>query len=238
MDIWDYLGWKDTLADPPSIRPRAGRPIPNRAAIANDYTPQMVVNGGSHVLGSNSSAIEKAIAQEAAITKAAEFLSVPGRLTTTGSGDQLTVKLPERRACRTRPPCRSGRLPKGEWTVMITRGENKGPHRHLSQRGAALGRSRRVERQDQLLEHPSLQSDLAGDGVETAAVTGANRDRGHAELHARRGDERRSANTPTNSVSHHLVRRCAMLLRLKHPGMGAGIAAPIATKKGRQISRP
>lgn len=60
VDYWDYLGWKDTLAlHGHTLRQRA------YAAARGDrevYTPQVVVNGVVHVLGSDKAAIEKAIA--------------------------------------------------------------------------------------------------------------------------------------------------------------------------------
>ena len=59
VDYWDYLGWKDTLASPRnSSRQRA------YAAARRDgqvYTPQMVINGARHVVGSDAGAIETAI---------------------------------------------------------------------------------------------------------------------------------------------------------------------------------
>jgi hypothetical protein len=45
IDIWDYLGWKDTLANPKH----------------SVYTPQIVVNGATQVLGSDAGAVERAI---------------------------------------------------------------------------------------------------------------------------------------------------------------------------------
>ncbi len=61
IDYWDYLGWKDTLASPAdSARQR------DYARVRGDrqvYTPQIVVNGAMHVLGSDRAAIERTIAQ-------------------------------------------------------------------------------------------------------------------------------------------------------------------------------
>jgi hypothetical protein len=61
IDYWDYLGWKDTLADPRySARQRAyARGRGDRQV----YTPQVVINGSVHALGSDKAAIERAIAQ-------------------------------------------------------------------------------------------------------------------------------------------------------------------------------
>lgn len=51
VDYWDYLGWKDTLA-----KPEYSQRQYDYAKTRNDgsvYTPQMVINGGAHVVGSN-----------------------------------------------------------------------------------------------------------------------------------------------------------------------------------------
>jgi len=60
IDYWDYLGWKDTLASPgDSARQRAYAHVRGDREV---YTPQIVVNGATHVLGSDKTAIEHAIA--------------------------------------------------------------------------------------------------------------------------------------------------------------------------------
>ncbi len=59
VDIWDYLGWKDTLAsDKNSERQKAYAKARGDNAI---YTPQVVVNGMLGVNGSDPAAIDKAI---------------------------------------------------------------------------------------------------------------------------------------------------------------------------------
>ena len=59
VDIWDYLGWKDTLAsDKNSDRQKAYAKARGDGAI---YTPQVVVNGMIGVNGSDSAAINEAI---------------------------------------------------------------------------------------------------------------------------------------------------------------------------------
>jgi hypothetical protein len=59
VDIWDYLGWKDTLAsDKNSERQKAYAKARGDGAI---YTPQVVVNGMIGVKGSDATAIEEAI---------------------------------------------------------------------------------------------------------------------------------------------------------------------------------
>jgi hypothetical protein len=59
VDYWDYLGWKDTLANPKfSERQRAYARTRGDGAI---YTPQLVVNGIAHVNGSDEGQIARAI---------------------------------------------------------------------------------------------------------------------------------------------------------------------------------
>jgi hypothetical protein len=59
IDYWDYLGWKDTLASPAhSERQRAYAHVRGDRQV---YTPQIVVNGAMHVLGSDRAAIDRAI---------------------------------------------------------------------------------------------------------------------------------------------------------------------------------
>src|SRR5262245_31143170 len=61
VDYWDYLGWKDTLAlKGHSNRERAYAEARGDREV---YTPQIVVNGVVHVLGSDKAAIERAIMQ-------------------------------------------------------------------------------------------------------------------------------------------------------------------------------
>ena len=79
IDYWDYLGWKDTLASPAhSARQRAYARVRGDRQV---YTPQIVVNGSTHVLGSDRSAVERAITvtdRNAAIMSAPVLMSVGG----------------------------------------------------------------------------------------------------------------------------------------------------------------
>jgi hypothetical protein len=72
VDYWDYLGWKDTLA----LRGHSDRQRAYAGARGDRevYTPQVVVNGVVHVLGSDKAAIEKAIAQT---RRDADVLALP-----------------------------------------------------------------------------------------------------------------------------------------------------------------
>src|SRR3954468_1068648 len=83
-DIWDYLGWKDTLAVPGhSKRQKA---YSHARGDREVYTPQVVVNGAVQTLGSDQAAIERAIAQS---RRNVATLSQP--LTITVENGRLTV---------------------------------------------------------------------------------------------------------------------------------------------------
>src|SRR5436305_4431744 len=59
IDYWDYLGWKDTLADSRfTARQKADSQVRGDREV---YTPQVVVNGSVHVIGSDRPGIEDAI---------------------------------------------------------------------------------------------------------------------------------------------------------------------------------
>jgi hypothetical protein len=87
IDIWDYLGWKDTLAlAGHSARQRAYAELRGDRQV---YTPQMVVNGSVHVLGSDREAIERAIVQTKHNTA---VMSLPVLVSADGSDLTVTIK--------------------------------------------------------------------------------------------------------------------------------------------------
>ena len=84
VDYWDYLGWKDTLAmSGHSNRQRAYAKARGDRQV---YTPQVVVDGAIHALGSDKAAIEHAIRQTHDQNAA---LTLP--VTLHRAGDKLTV---------------------------------------------------------------------------------------------------------------------------------------------------
>src|SRR5262245_60743211 len=86
VDYWDYLGWKDTLADSRfSARQKAYSHV---RGDRNLYTPQMIVNGSAQVIGSDRTAIDGAIKTT---SKTEGVMSVP--VTMTLSGKQLNVSV-------------------------------------------------------------------------------------------------------------------------------------------------
>jgi hypothetical protein len=118
IDYWDYLGWKDTLADSRfTARQKAYSQVRGDREV---YTPQVVVNGSVHAVGSDRAAIDNAID---VTNKAEGVMSLP--VTLTQSGKQITVSVTP-----------SGKTPRhGEvWIcsiaksvpISIGRGENGG----------------------------------------------------------------------------------------------------------------
>lgn len=70
VDYWDYLGWKDTLASPRfSNRQRTYSAARGDGQV---YTPQIVVNGRDHVVGSDANALDTVLARHIAAAPAAD----------------------------------------------------------------------------------------------------------------------------------------------------------------------
>jgi hypothetical protein len=81
VTYWDYLGWKDTLARPEfTERQRAYAAERRDRAV---YTPQMIVNGREHVIGSDRSALDRAIHRQ---TEAGRTPEVPVAMTLENDG--------------------------------------------------------------------------------------------------------------------------------------------------------
>ena len=119
IDYWDYLGWKDTLADSRfSARQKAYSHMRGEREV---YTPQVVVNGSAHVLGSDRARIESAIEDT---KKADGVMSVP--ISMTLAGKQINISVP----ASGKGPAAHGEV----WIcsiskavpILIGRGENRG----------------------------------------------------------------------------------------------------------------
>lgn len=120
VDYWDYLGWKDTLALPGHAkRQRAYAGTRGDRAV---YTPQAVVNGATHVLGSDKHAIERAVKQARANTQRP---SVP--MTVSVADGKINVDIA---AAAGKPPAQAAEIwlcpMKKQVPVTIGRGENRG----------------------------------------------------------------------------------------------------------------
>jgi hypothetical protein len=117
IDYWDYLGWKDTLADSRfSARQKAYSRVRGDRDV---YTPQVIVNGAVHLIGSDREGIESAIGDT---RKNEGVMSVP--VTMSLAGRQINVAVAAGSA-----------MAHGEvWIcsvskavpISITRGENSG----------------------------------------------------------------------------------------------------------------
>ncbi|MCB1502267.1 MAG: DUF1223 domain-containing protein [Bauldia sp.] len=115
VDYWDYLGWKDTLASHENtLRQKSYAEARGDRQV---YTPQVVVNGTTHVVGSNRRQIEAAL-------DTSKPLPVP--VTMSAGTDSTTVTVGDAEA--------SGPSKGTIWlamyadpiTVPIERGENTG----------------------------------------------------------------------------------------------------------------
>jgi hypothetical protein len=115
VEIWDYLGWKDTLAKPAFTKRQ--RAYAAMVAGKRVYTPQTIVNGTAHCVGSDLSAISRLKTSTSKITGA--------RLAIAAAGDNwnVTAIVPDA-ALQT---ARLVLLPiASRQTVQIGRGENSG----------------------------------------------------------------------------------------------------------------
>jgi hypothetical protein len=117
IDYWDYLGWKDTLADPRHAARQKG--YSKMRGDREVYTPQVVVNGSLHALGSDRTAIERAVGES---RKNPATLALPIVLKV-GDG-RLSVGLPDGNDSHVAEVWVCG-LTKSI-TVSIKRGENRG----------------------------------------------------------------------------------------------------------------
>ncbi|MBI2717193.1 MAG: DUF1223 domain-containing protein [Rhizobiales bacterium] len=61
VDYWDYLGWKDTLGDPENSQRQYD--YAHARGDMDVYTPQMIVDGRSHFVGSSRPVVLDAIAR-------------------------------------------------------------------------------------------------------------------------------------------------------------------------------
>ncbi|MGD9294286.1 MAG: DUF1223 domain-containing protein [Roseobacter sp.] len=116
VDYWDYIGWKDEFADPRHAeRQRAYARFAGRRSV---YTPEMIVNGISDIVGAKpmalASAIEKHKAQprviDISVSRDKDRVAISARAPADAGHSALVHML------RYQP----------ERTARITRGENAG----------------------------------------------------------------------------------------------------------------
>lgn len=160
IDYWDYLGWKDTLARPRHTARQRG--YASKRGDREVYTPQAVVNGVVHVIGSDRKAIEGAIERT---NRPQSALSVPVRLAFEGDHLEISVSA----AGASGPPgeiwlCAMAKsIP-----VAIGRGENRGQtiaYHNVVRRWIRLGTWSGASQNFSV-----TRRELEGDGIDTVAV--------------------------------------------------------------------
>jgi hypothetical protein len=86
INYWDYLGWKDTLADSRfSARQKAYSQMRGDRDV---YTPQVVVNGTTQVIGSDETKIKDAISDT---KQGPSVMSVPVSISISGKNVNISV---------------------------------------------------------------------------------------------------------------------------------------------------
>ena len=85
VDYWDYIGWKDTLADPAYTRRQYA--YADALGARRVYTPQIVIDGQIDVVGSDKYGVERGI--ERRIDADARPLPV----TLTAAGDKVKLHI-------------------------------------------------------------------------------------------------------------------------------------------------
>jgi hypothetical protein len=133
VDYWDYLGWKDTLADPHNTARQ--KAYAHARGDGQVYTPQVVVSGTLHALGSDKAAIELAIA---ASRKNGAMSLLP--TLTVGEG-RLNITMPDVVDAHAGGEVWLVGVVKAA-TIAIARGENKGrtiTYHNVARRWIKLG---------------------------------------------------------------------------------------------------
>jgi hypothetical protein len=120
IDYWNYLGWHDTLSN--AANSERQREYARMRGDGRVYTPQIVVDGVTHVNGSNEAAIEMAMRNAA---KRLQDVKVPVNMH--AEGDTLVIGIG---AARDKSDKRAATvwlaIAKEDVTVSVTRGENRG----------------------------------------------------------------------------------------------------------------
>jgi hypothetical protein len=119
VDYWDYIGWKDTLAEPLcTLRQQAYAKVGGRGEV---YTPQAIVNGLVDAVGSDRSQIEEAVAKT---VKKSGVLSVPLKLSERDGTIDISIGAASRDDAQSASVYLIAFATKR--TVTIQRGENAG----------------------------------------------------------------------------------------------------------------
>ena len=119
VDYWDYLGWKDTVGSPEHSRRQ--REYAVRRGDGRVYTPQVVVSGGNHVIGSYKGRVQNEI--KSVLAKPADKF-VP--VNVTAKGEQVTIDVGEADGVKVKDATLWLMLITRKVEQKIRRGENRG----------------------------------------------------------------------------------------------------------------
>ena len=115
VDYWDYIGWKDHFADPRFTKRQ--KAYARAAGHRTVYTPQMIVAGQDHVVGTHPNEVAELLRK-----RAAEVM--PVQMTMVRQGENVII------TAHTAQPVGPVMVQLVRYqpleTVMITRGENAG----------------------------------------------------------------------------------------------------------------
>ena len=135
VTYWDYLGWKDSFAKPEFTTRQYNYERTLHRATA--YTPQMVVNGETDLVGSEIGEVEQAIAAEQAVAAKRSAASVPAVTLASGTVDIAAASAPDGGA-----DIWLVRYDPNIVQVPVARGENGGrtlPHKNVVRELVRLG---------------------------------------------------------------------------------------------------
>ena len=119
VDYWDYLGWKDTVGSAENSRRQ--REYAVRRGDGRVYTPQVVVSGGNHVVGSYKGRVKNEI-KSVLSQPADKFVPVD----VTAKGEELTIQVGKANAVQAKDATLWLMLITRKVEQKIKRGENRG----------------------------------------------------------------------------------------------------------------
>ena len=120
VDYWNYLGWRDTLSQ--AVFTRRQKEYAARRGDGQVYTPQMVINGRTHVVGSHKNSVLEEIGRQAVVP---DRYFVP--ISISSNGNELDIEVgggPTDRIIQASTLWVMSVTP--QVTVAIERGENSG----------------------------------------------------------------------------------------------------------------
>ena len=116
VDYWDYIGWKDQFASPKHTQRQ--RNYARVAGARSIYTPQMIVDGTDHVIGTKPMKLAKHIEEH-------KDRRTPVSMSLTRDGDVIRIRANSTQRLSAGATIRVATYVSEE-TVAIKRGENAG----------------------------------------------------------------------------------------------------------------